>query len=109
MSSKIYSLASPRVAFLINDIYSDLLSFYKEELVGEKKNFIHDRARVMGKDLEAALMDTMEDVIDCVNRGREVLQGEKEKQAWESFVVGYAVFHFISPRYKLEELFNASD
>jgi hypothetical protein len=102
-------LLQPQVASLTGNIYSDLLSFYKEELVGEKKNFVHDRARVMGKDLETALMDTMEDVIDCVNRGREVLQGEKEKQAWESFLIGYVAFHFISPRYRLEELFKASD
>nr|BCX55500.1 sesquiterpene synthase [Phanerodontia chrysosporium] len=85
---------------------NDLLSFYKEELDGETKNFIHDRARVTGKDIEAALMDSMEDVIDAVNRGRQILQGEKERKAWDSFLVGYVAFHFISPRYKLERLLS---
>ncbi|EKM60136.1 uncharacterized protein PHACADRAFT_192534 [Phanerochaete carnosa HHB-10118-sp] len=29
---------------------NDILSFYKEELAGDTKNFIHDQARVTGKD-----------------------------------------------------------
>ncbi|EKM53583.1 uncharacterized protein PHACADRAFT_211256 [Phanerochaete carnosa HHB-10118-sp] len=88
---------------------NDLFSFYKEELVGEKSNYVHDRACITGKDLEASLMDMLEDVVDVVDRGRKILEGEKERQAWESFLAGYVAFHFISPRYKLERLFNASD
>ncbi|EKM53553.1 uncharacterized protein PHACADRAFT_98817 [Phanerochaete carnosa HHB-10118-sp] len=85
----------------------DLCSFYKEELVDEKNNFIHDRACVTSKDIEATLMATLGDAVDAVNRGREILQGE-ERQAWESHVVGYVAFHFMTPRYRLEELFSTS-
>ncbi|EKM53568.1 uncharacterized protein PHACADRAFT_211244 [Phanerochaete carnosa HHB-10118-sp] len=88
---------------------NDILSFYKETLAGEKNNFIHDRARATGKDIEGSLIDTMEDAIDLVNRARQILQGEKEKKAWESWVVGYVTFHFISPRYKLKELFHGAE
>ncbi|EKM60124.1 uncharacterized protein PHACADRAFT_251020 [Phanerochaete carnosa HHB-10118-sp] len=95
-------------ATAISLLVNDLCSFYKEELVGEKNNFVHDRACVTSKDLEATLMDTLEDAVDAVNRGREILQGEKERQAWESHVMGYVAFHFISPRYKLKELFSTS-
>ncbi|EKM53584.1 uncharacterized protein PHACADRAFT_211257 [Phanerochaete carnosa HHB-10118-sp] len=106
VSSYIQAMPEASAIFIL---VNDLCSFYKEELVGEKNNFIHDRARVTNKDPEAALMDTLEDAVDAVNRGREILQGEQERQAWESFVVGYVTFHFISPRYKLGELFGASD
>ncbi|GJE97336.1 terpenoid synthase-like protein [Phanerochaete sordida] len=87
---------------------NDLFSFYKEELDGETKNFIHDRARITGKDVESALMDTMEDAVNAVNRSRQILQGEKERRAWNSFLAGYAAFHVISPRYRLEKLFNGA-
>ncbi|GJE84887.1 terpene cyclase [Phanerochaete sordida] len=82
---------------------NDVLSFYKEELVGETENFIHNRARITGKGVEAALMDTMEDAVDAVNRARKILRGD-ERQAWESFMEGYVMFHFLTPRYKLEKL-----
>ncbi|EKM53585.1 uncharacterized protein PHACADRAFT_260012 [Phanerochaete carnosa HHB-10118-sp] len=88
---------------------NDLLSFYKEELIGEKNNFIHDRARVAGTGAEHALTDTLEDAVNAVNAVQEILQGEDEKKSWESFVTGYVAFHFMTPRYKLKQLFNASD
>ncbi|GJE84889.1 terpene cyclase [Phanerochaete sordida] len=83
---------------------NDLLSFYKEELAGETGNFIHSRARVSGKSVEDALMNTLDDAVDAVNRARKILRGD-ERQAWESFMEGYVMFHFLTPRYKLEKLF----
>ncbi|GJE97304.1 terpenoid synthase-like protein [Phanerochaete sordida] len=88
---------------------NDLLSFYKEEVVGERANFVHERARVTGKDVQAALMDTLNDTVDAVNRGRRILQDGPERSAWEGFLEGYVVFHFMSPRYKLKQLFESSD
>ncbi|EKM53563.1 uncharacterized protein PHACADRAFT_211240 [Phanerochaete carnosa HHB-10118-sp] len=95
-------------AIAISVLVNDLCSFYKEELVDEKNNSIHDRACVTSKDIEATLMATLEGAVDAVNRGREILQGEKERQAWESHVVVYVVFHFMTPRYRLEEQFSTS-
>ncbi|EKM53556.1 uncharacterized protein PHACADRAFT_211235 [Phanerochaete carnosa HHB-10118-sp] len=92
----------------ISVLVNDLCSLYKVELVGEKDNFIHDRAYVTSKDIEATLMDTLEDAVDAVNRGREILEGEQERQAWESHVMGYVAFHSMIPRYKLEELLSTS-
>lgn len=94
---------------LISVICSDILSFYKEELVGEQANFVHERARVTGKSIQQALRDTLDEVVDAVIRAREVLHGEQERGAWESFLEGYVVFHFYCPRYKLMQLFRNTD
>ena len=83
---------------------SDILSFYKEELVGETANFVHDRAKVSGKTIPEVLSDILQEVITSVNRARTLLRGEKEKETWEKFIAGYVAFHFYSPRYKLIEL-----
>ncbi|EKM53565.1 uncharacterized protein PHACADRAFT_197990 [Phanerochaete carnosa HHB-10118-sp] len=88
---------------------NDILSFYKEAVAGEKNNFVHDHARVTGKDIKTSLMDITKDTINLVNRARQILQNEKERQAWESFILGYVAFHFISPRYKLKELLNGAE
>ena len=86
--------------------FSDILSFYKEEMAGEKDTFVRDRANVTGKDVEAVLLDILDEVIGAVQRARDILQGDKEKQTWEKFLAGYVAFHFLSPRYKLTELIS---
>ncbi|KAJ3559858.1 hypothetical protein NM688_g80 [Phlebia brevispora] len=83
---------------------NDILSFYKEELAGETGNFVHDRAKVTGKTIPTVLSELLQEVVESVNRARVLLQGEKEKEAWEQFIAGYVAFHFHSPRYRLVEL-----
>ncbi|EKM53546.1 uncharacterized protein PHACADRAFT_125341 [Phanerochaete carnosa HHB-10118-sp] len=83
---------------------SDILSFYKEELAGDTKNFIHDRARVTGKDTRTVVVELLEDVVAAVHRVREILEGEKEREAWERFLSGYIAFHLLTPRYQLATL-----
>ncbi|GJE97335.1 terpenoid synthase-like protein [Phanerochaete sordida] len=86
------------------DYANDILSFYKEEMAGERHNFVHDRARVTGKDVSSVLDDILDEVVGAVDRARGILQGEKEKETWERFLAGYVAFHFLSPRYKLAQL-----
>ncbi|GJE97337.1 terpenoid synthase-like protein [Phanerochaete sordida] len=86
------------------DYANDILSFYKEEMAGERHNFVHDRARVTGKDVRDVLEDILNEVVGAVERGRDILQGEKERETWERFLAGYVAFHFLSPRYKLTQL-----
>lgn len=93
--------------FFAHPSNSDILSFYKEEVAGEKHNFVHDRARVTGKDVQTVLLDILEEVIGAVQRARAILQGEREKEIWERFLAGYVAFHFLSPRYKLAQLISA--
>lgn len=86
------------------DYANDILSFYKEELVGETNNFVHDRVHVTGKDVKGALLDILNETVNAVARARLILQGEKERAIWERFLQGYVAFHFLSPRYKLAAL-----
>ncbi len=81
-----------------------MLSFYKEELAGETANFVHDRAKVSGKNVAEVLSEVWQEVIGSVSRARALLQGDKEKETWERFIAGYVAFHFYSPRYQLVEL-----
>lgn len=90
------------------DYANDILSFYKEELAGERHNFVHDRARVTGRTVEQVLSDIIDEVVGAVERARTILRGEKERQTWESFLAGYVAFHFVSPRYKLAQLTAAA-
>ena len=86
--------------------YSDILSFYKEEKKGETNNFMHDRARVTGKDVRVVLLELLEEVVASVHKVREILQGEKEREAWERFLSGYISFHLMTPRYQLLSLIS---
>ena len=67
-------------------------------------NYVHDRATTTMKTVDAALLDVVGDVVAAVNRARVILQGEKERETWESFIRGYAHFHFASGRYRLFDL-----
>ncbi|GJE96486.1 hypothetical protein PsYK624_126830 [Phanerochaete sordida] len=89
------------IIFLIHG--NDILSFYKEELGGDTKNFIHDRARVTGKDTHTVVRELLEDVVASVHSARAILEGE-EREAWERFMAGYISFHLVTPRYKLASL-----
>ncbi|PSR71660.1 hypothetical protein PHLCEN_2v12513 [Hermanssonia centrifuga] len=83
----------------------DVLSFYKEELAGETRNFIHDRAVATNKSVIVGLTDTADETLAALQAARSILKGQKEKDAMEQFMVGYAVFHFQSEsRYYLKEL-----
>ncbi|KAI0689741.1 isoprenoid synthase domain-containing protein [Cytidiella melzeri] len=85
---------------------NDILSFYKEQLAGEKNNYLHSRALVTKKDVNVVLVEVVNEVVEAVDRARSVLVGEEEKKVWESFLMGYAAFHYMSPRYKLTELLD---
>ena len=85
-------------------LLSDILSFYKEELAGERSNFVHDRAVVTGQTVSEVLSGLLEEVVASVERARVLLKGAKEKETWERFITGYVAFHFYSPRYRLIDL-----
>ena len=83
---------------------SDIVSFYKEELAGERHNYVHDRANTSSCSVETVLQELVEEVIAAVEKGRNILQTEREKDAWQGFVDGYFWFHVYSTRYRLHEL-----
>ena len=83
---------------------SHSLSFYKEELAGENNNFVHDRATVTKKNISSVLSDMLDELVASVHRARSILRSQKAKDTWEEFIEGYVAFHFLTSRYKLEEL-----
>ena len=85
-------------------LHSDILSFYKEEIAGEKTNLVHDLSNVLNKSIEENLESLLDEVVHAVRRGREVLSGEQERATWERLLSGWAAFHFLSPRYRLAAL-----
>ncbi|KAI0689740.1 isoprenoid synthase domain-containing protein [Cytidiella melzeri] len=85
---------------------NDILSFHKEQLAGEKENYIHRRAIVTQKDVDAVLIDVVNEVVEAVDKARAMLVGEREKKTFEMFLKSYAAFHYMTPRYKLAELLD---
>lgn len=65
----------PRDILVLNTEHvSDILSFYKEELAGEKDNYIHERALATGLPISSVLQELIMETISAVRRVRYVLQ-----------------------------------
>ncbi|PSS05546.1 hypothetical protein PHLCEN_2v3748 [Hermanssonia centrifuga] len=92
---------------LLTAYMNDIFSFYKEELAGETRNFIHDRAVTTNKSVSAALTDTVDEIVAAAQTARRILQGQKEKDVLGRFMAGYAAFHFHSTRYHLKDLMGS--
>ena len=91
-------------------MYSDLCSFYKEELARESANLVPDRAKAAGVlDVATSLQDITSELVDAVKKTRLILNGGMEKDTWEKFMTGYIAYHKISPRYRLHDLLGNSD
>jgi hypothetical protein len=80
------------------------LSFYKEELAGERDNYIHCRARVTNQPLDVVLNDVVDEVRVIIDDVASMLKGNKERETWDMLVKGYVAWHYLSPRYKLQDL-----
>ncbi|KAF4119235.1 Trichodiene synthase (TRI5) [Geosmithia morbida] len=89
----------------IIDIANDVLSFYKEELGGDMRNYIHNRALTTGKPLPAVLEDTLQETIDCAKRVDRILAGKGiYHDTWKESVRGYIAMHTTNPRYKFKDM-----
>lgn len=79
--------------------------FYKEELGGDDRNFIHNQALVTGKSIPATLQDTCDEAMQCAHRVSAILKGRGVyEQSWDESVRGYMSMHTTNPRYKLKDL-----
>lgn len=65
---------------------------------------MHDRAVVTRKNIPTVLSDMLDELVASVHRARAILQSKKAQDTWEEFIEGYVAFHFLTPRYRLEEL-----
>ena len=91
-------------------LISDFMSFYKEEVEGETNNYVNERARVTNKIAHAALLDTVNDTVVAVCNARNILAqaGQREREALEVFITGYAMFHVYCPRYRILDLMKGT-
>lgn len=96
--------AIPDMAKFI-DISNDVLSFYKEELGGDVRNYIHNRANAEGKKVMTILADVAQESLDAAGRVDAILAGRgKYAQSWTDSVRGYMAMHTTNARYKLTDL-----
>ncbi|KUI62057.1 Trichodiene synthase [Cytospora mali] len=99
-----YFEALPDMCTIIN-LGNDVLSFYKEEVAGEKKNYIHQRATYENRDAIAVVESVAKEVIEASKRIDLVLEGRgRYKQAWTNQLHGALHMHTCTGRYRLNEL-----
>lgn len=89
----------------MNELFSDVLSFYKEELAGETANHVSIVARCEGKTKEEVLRRITEDTVACHSRLQKILMNDREaSEILDQLFEGYVSFHASLGRYRLEEL-----
>ncbi|PPQ81647.1 hypothetical protein CVT25_013342 [Psilocybe cyanescens] len=88
----------------LNSHYDEYHRFYKEDLAGERNNYIYNRAHVTQKSALDALQDTINEIMDAHARITEVLKDTAAYVPWRIFVNGYIAFHHTLKRYHLEDL-----
>lgn len=117
-----YVQAIPEVMLLINDmkcvpalkcigalfivVFSDVLSFYKEELAGETVNQISTLA-AGNKESHLKAFESLSDIaVGHYRKIMKILEGYPQAcEAFKHFGAGYIDFHVSSERYKLGEVF----
>ncbi|OLN81001.1 Trichodiene synthase [Colletotrichum chlorophyti] len=96
--------ALPDMARFI-DISNDVLSFYKEELGGDTRNYMHNRALATGKPVLTVVEEVNKETIESAQRVSAILKGRgKYEQSWNESVRGYMAMHTTNARYKLKDL-----
>lgn len=84
---------------------NDIMSFWKEQLAGEKFNFIHISRNSQGVSLEQTLRTMCCETIDVMQRIRALASCEDQMlEDLENLMHGYILFHLGTPRYKLGRL-----
>ncbi|KZT73357.1 terpenoid synthase [Daedalea quercina L-15889] len=98
-----YVQAIPDTMLYVSKV-NDVLSFYKEELAGEKDNYIHERAMATGRSTSMVLREVIDETVAAVRRVRYVLGDTDARAAWENFAAGYIRVHTDNPRYRLKDI-----
>lgn len=81
------------------------LSFYKEELGGDKRNYLLNRAMASGVPILAILQDVANETVEAATRASQILEGRGAyQQSMLDGVRGLLAMHTTNPRYKLGDL-----
>ncbi|KAK2002929.1 longiborneol synthase [Colletotrichum falcatum] len=87
------------------DISNDVLSFYKEELSGDHRNYVHNRAMANGRPVLTELEAIKDEAVEAAERAGKILKGRgKYEQSMRDSVRGLLAMHTTNPRYKLKDL-----
>ncbi|KAG6809129.1 hypothetical protein H0H92_001459 [Tricholoma furcatifolium] len=88
------------------DRMNDVLSFYKEEMAGETRNYVNMKAKLEGKSKYATLTEASREAVDAHSRASSLLEAKSTAayELWNAFALGYTFMHLSAPRYRLAEL-----
>ncbi|KIJ55730.1 hypothetical protein M422DRAFT_152137, partial [Sphaerobolus stellatus SS14] len=96
--------ALPDMEYWLN-LSNDLLSFYKEELQGETRNYVHTRSQNENKSPIEVLSEIKEELVASRNTIYAALAHNSEALAiWKAAEQGYIHWHLTQDRYNLREL-----
>lgn len=93
---QVYMQAIPDAMLYVRHV-NDILSFYKEELVGERANYVHERAYVTGKSIPDTLRDLIDETVRAVEQVRDILGEGEARAAFENFATGYISIYIDTP------------
>ncbi|KAJ7120235.1 isoprenoid synthase domain-containing protein, partial [Mycena epipterygia] len=90
---------------IFTNLTNEILSFYKEEKAGERKNYLHNRADCENKEVLDVLREVVEECVEAFQRGQVILHGtEQYAQGWQTFALGLVACHKAIDRYRLSEI-----
>ncbi|KAI3393121.1 hypothetical protein diail_4720 [Diaporthe ilicicola] len=96
--------AIPDMGRFIN-LTNDILSFYKEEVAGETKNYVNSKAKSENKSAMAAMREIVADTAQRYLSVTSVLAGkEPYARAWHEYVMGYVAMHLTNDRYMFADI-----
>jgi hypothetical protein len=86
-------------------LFSDILSYYKEEIEGETVNYLSLMAGSCALSKQDALHELIEKTVQARHNALQILRPRTDVyDAFLSFFHGYFGFHAALGRYKLEEI-----
>jgi hypothetical protein len=89
----------------IDLVYSDILSFFKEEADGESVNRISLLAQCQGSEKTQILKRLVDEAVVANEKILQLLGPNREAyDAYRSFSCGFISFHVTLARYRLDEL-----
>ncbi|KIJ32779.1 hypothetical protein M422DRAFT_116187, partial [Sphaerobolus stellatus SS14] len=88
------------------DTVNDILSFYKESVVGSEENtYIMNCARMKGTTPVEEIRREYKRQLELINDIRKALtENEKARAVWDTFIHGYLRWHLNMDRYRLDEI-----
>ncbi|KAJ0108804.1 hypothetical protein J7T55_011295 [Diaporthe amygdali] len=96
--------AFPDMGRFIN-LTNDILSFYKEEVAGETKNYVNSKAKSEKKTAMTAMREIVADTAQRYLSVTSVLAGkEPYARAWHEYVMGYVDMHLRNDRYMFADI-----